>query len=206
MARRQAAHRGRLRLHLGVRRRSGHRRDHHRDLQGRRPDREARRPHVKIVYKAPNPAWFQTFGGTLCVIPKHVFEPFKGAKSREAPANLKPVGTGPYRIVDFKPGDAIRAELNPNYHEPNWPFFDRLELKGGGDAVSAARAVIQTGEYDFAWNIQVEDDVLRRMEQGGKGGRTSPPPPASSTSSATSPIPGPRSTASAAAQNRRIPS
>jgi peptide/nickel transport system substrate-binding protein len=123
----------------------------------------------KVVYAKPNPAWFQTFGGTLCVIPKHVFEPFKGAKSREAPANLKPVGTGPYRIVDFKPGDAIRAELNPNYHEPNWPFFDRLELKGGGDAASAARAVIQTGEYDFAWNIQVEDDVLRRMEQGGKG-------------------------------------
>jgi peptide/nickel transport system substrate-binding protein len=124
---------------------------------------------IKIVYQKPNPAWFQTFGGTLCVIPKHVFEPFKGAKSREAPANLKPVGTGPYRIVDFKPGDSIRAELNPNYHEANWPFFDRLELKGGGDAVSAARAVIQTGEYDFAWNIQVEDDVLRRMEQGGKG-------------------------------------
>ena len=124
---------------------------------------------IKIVYQKPNPAWFQTFGGTLCVLPKHVFEPFKGAKSREAPANLKPVGTGPYRIVDFKPGDSIRAELNPNYHEANWPFFDRFELKGGGDAVSAARAVIQTGEYDFAWNIQVEDDVLRRMEQGGKG-------------------------------------
>jgi peptide/nickel transport system substrate-binding protein len=123
----------------------------------------------KVVYQKPNPAWFQTFGGTLCVIPKHVFEPYKGAKSREAPANLKPVGTGPYRIVDFKPGDSIRAELNPSYHEANWPFFDRLELKGGGDAVSAARAVIQTGEYDFAWNIQVEDDVLRRMEQGGKG-------------------------------------
>ena len=44
------------------------------------------------------------------------FEPFKGAKSREAPANLKPVGTGPYRIVDFKPGDVVKAELNPNYH------------------------------------------------------------------------------------------
>jgi peptide/nickel transport system substrate-binding protein len=124
---------------------------------------------VKIVYKAPNPAWFQTFGGTLCILPKHVFEPFKGAKSREAPANLKPVGTGPYRYVDFKPGDLIRAEFNPSYHEAGWPFFERLELKGGGDAVSAARAVIQTGEYDFAWNIQVEDDILRRMEQGGKG-------------------------------------
>ncbi len=123
----------------------------------------------KIVYQKPNPAWFQTFGGTLCVLPKHVFEPFKGGKAREAPANLKPVGTGPYRLVDFKPGDSIRAELNPGYHEANWPFFDRFELKGGGDAVSAARAVIQTGEYDFAWNTQVEDDLIRRMEQGGKG-------------------------------------
>ena len=103
------------------------------------------------------------------IIPKHVFEPFKGGKSREAPANLKPVGTGPYRFVDFKPGDIVRAELNPNYHVPNRPFFDTLEMKGGGDAASAARAVIQTGEYDFAWNMQVEDDILQRMEQGGKG-------------------------------------
>jgi peptide/nickel transport system substrate-binding protein len=98
-----------------------------------------------------------------------VFEPFKGAKAREAPGNLRPVGTGPYRIVDFKPSDVVLAELNPSYHVPNWPFFDRLEMKGGGDAASAARAVIQTGEYDFAWNLQVEDDILKRMEQGGKG-------------------------------------
>ena len=52
---------------------------------------------------------------------------------------------------------------------PNRPHFDTIEMKGGGDAVSAARAVIQTGEYDFGWNIQVEDDVLLRLEKGGKG-------------------------------------
>jgi len=69
-----------------------------------------------------------------------VFENFKGGKSREAPANLKPVGTGAYRIVDFRPGDVVRAELNPTYHVPNWPYFDSLEMKGGGDAASAARA------------------------------------------------------------------
>ena len=121
---------------------------------------------VKIVYKTPTPFWANAFRG---IIPRHIFEAFKGAKSREAPANLKPLGTGPYRFVDFKPGDLVRAEIFPAYHESNWPFFDRLEMKGGGDAVSAARAVIQTGEYDFAWNMQVEDDLLRRMEQGGKG-------------------------------------
>jgi peptide/nickel transport system substrate-binding protein len=124
---------------------------------------------VKVVYKNPTPFWYDAFCGNRTVIPKHLFEPYKGAKSREAPANLKPVGTGPYRFVDFKPGDMLRAELNPSYHVPNRPFFDTLEMKGGGDAVSAARAVLQTGEFDFAWNMQVEDDILRRLEQGGKG-------------------------------------
>jgi peptide/nickel transport system substrate-binding protein len=52
---------------------------------------------------------------------------------------------------------------------PNRPFFDTIEMKGGGDATSAARAVLQTGEYDYAWNLQVEDEVLKRMEAGGKG-------------------------------------
>jgi len=125
---------------------------------------------AKITFSRPAPFPFEPFcGPNGQVMPKHVFEPFKGAKSREAPANLKPVGTGPYRIVDFKPGDMVTAELNPSYHLPNRPFFDTLELKGGGDAASAARAVLQTGEYDYAWNMQVEDDILIRMEQGGKG-------------------------------------
>jgi len=125
---------------------------------------------VKIVFKTPAPFWSAPFcGPSGMLIPKHLFEAFKGARSREAPTNLKPVGTGPYRFVDFKPGDVVRGELNPAYHASNRPFFDRIEMKGGGDAVSAARAVIQTGEYDYAWNMQVEDDILKRLEQGGKG-------------------------------------
>jgi peptide/nickel transport system substrate-binding protein len=125
---------------------------------------------VKLVFTKPQPFWADAFCGPRgMLIPKHVFEPFRGAKSREAPANIKPVGTGAYRFVDFKPGDVVRAEANPAYHVPNRPFFDALEMKGGGDAVSAARAVLQTGEYDYAWNMQVEDDILRRLEQGGKG-------------------------------------
>jgi peptide/nickel transport system substrate-binding protein len=125
---------------------------------------------VKLTFSRPQPFWSDAFCGVRgMIIPKHVFEPFKGAKSREAPANLKPVGTGPYRFADFRPGDLVRGELYSGYHMPNRPFFDTIEMKGGGDAVSAARAVLQTGEYDYAWNLQVEDDILRRMEQGGKG-------------------------------------
>jgi peptide/nickel transport system substrate-binding protein len=125
---------------------------------------------VKVVFKKPTPFWYDAFCGNRgMLIPKHLFDGFRGGKSREAPANLKPVGTGAYRFVDFRPGDLVRAELFPGYHMANRPFFDAFEMKGGGDAVSAARAVLQSGEYDYAWNMQVEDDVLRRLEQGGKG-------------------------------------
>ena len=125
---------------------------------------------VKVEYQKPSPFWADPFVSAAgMIIPKHIFESFKGAKSREAPANLKPVGTGPYKFVDFKPGDMLRGAINTNYHEANRPYFDTIEMKGGGDAVSAARAVLQTGEYDYAWNLQVEDELLLRLEQGGKG-------------------------------------
>jgi peptide/nickel transport system substrate-binding protein len=125
---------------------------------------------IKVTFAKPTPFWADAFVGVRgMIIPKHLFAAFKGDKSREAPTNLKPIGTGPYRFVDFKPGDIVRGELNPSYHMPNRPHFDTIEMKGGGDAVSAARAVIQTGEFDYAWNMQVEDEILKRMEQGGKG-------------------------------------
>jgi peptide/nickel transport system substrate-binding protein len=121
---------------------------------------------IRIHFEKPTPFWADVFVGTGMIIPKHVFEPYKGANSREAPANLKPVGTGPYRFVDFSPGELVRGERNPSYHVSDRPSFDTIEVKGGGDAVSAARAVIQTAEYDYAWNMQVEDEILSRLENG----------------------------------------
>ena len=123
---------------------------------------------VRVRFTKPTPFWADAFVGQFgMIIPKHLFEPYKGANSRAAPADLTPVGTGAYRFVDFKPGDLVRGERNPSYHLPNRPYFDTIEMKGGGDAVSAARAVIQTGEYDYAWNMQVEDEILVKLENAG---------------------------------------
>jgi peptide/nickel transport system substrate-binding protein len=122
---------------------------------------------VRVQFAKPTPFWAEAFVGQRgMIIPKHFFEPYKGSSSRDAPVNLKPVGTGPYRFVDFQPGDLVKGERNPSYHLANRPYFDTIEMKGGGDAVSAARAVIQTGEYDYAWNMQVEDEILLRLEKG----------------------------------------
>jgi peptide/nickel transport system substrate-binding protein len=125
---------------------------------------------VRITFPKPTPFWAEPFVGTNgMIIPKHLFAAYMGAKSREAPMNMAPVGTGPYKFVDFKPGDMVRGALYPNYHQPNRPYFDAIEMKGGGDAIGAARAVLQTGEYDYAWNLQVEDEILKRLEASGKG-------------------------------------
>jgi len=125
---------------------------------------------IRVTFAKPTPFWAMAFvAADGMVIPKHLFAPYIGAKSREAPNNLRPVGTGPYKFVDFKPGDLVRGVINTSYHMPNRPYFDAIEMKGGGDAPSAARAVLQTGEFDYAWNLQVEDEILKRMEAGGKG-------------------------------------
>jgi peptide/nickel transport system substrate-binding protein len=125
---------------------------------------------VKITFKDPTGGWMVPFSGSNGqVLPAHLMKDYIGAKSREAPINTKLVGTGPWMVDDFKPGDLVVYKPNPYYREQGKPFFERLEIKGGGDAVSAGRSVFQTGEYDYAWNLQVEAPVLQDMMNGGKG-------------------------------------
>ncbi|GAB4349235.1 MAG: peptide ABC transporter substrate-binding protein [Cyanophyceae cyanobacterium] len=123
---------------------------------------------VKITFKQPTPAWSQPFVGLGgAILPRHVFESYSGANAKQAPANTQPVGTGPYRVVEFRAGDIIVYEPNPHFREA--VPFRRIELKGGGDATSAARAVLQTGDADYAYNPQVEAPILKQLEAAGKG-------------------------------------
>ncbi|NEP45547.1 MAG: peptide ABC transporter substrate-binding protein, partial [Okeania sp. SIO2H7] len=124
---------------------------------------------VEIIFNEPNPAWYLVFTGTGgMVLPKHIYQDYNGANVREAPANLMPVGTGPYRVTEFKPGDVIVFEANPNFRDADSVGFSRVELKGGGDATSAARAVLQTGDADFGYNLQVEASILETLTGAGQ--------------------------------------
>jgi peptide/nickel transport system substrate-binding protein len=125
---------------------------------------------VKVNFKDVNPDWSAAFVGTEgMILPRHLYEKFNGENARQAPANTKPVGTGPYKVVEFKSGDIVVYEPNPNYREVDRLAFKRIELKGGGDATSAARAVLQTGDADYAYNLQVEAPVLKGLEASGQG-------------------------------------
>ena len=124
-----------------------------------------------VTWKDPNPNPYQMFAsGQGNIIQKKQFQDFIGEKAKDAPGNLKPIGTGPYKITDFKPGDVVTYDdQRPVPRTRTKPFFKDVQIKGGGDATSAARAVFQTGEVDYGWNLQVEAQVLNQLLQGGKG-------------------------------------
>jgi peptide/nickel transport system substrate-binding protein len=125
---------------------------------------------VQVFFAEPNATWFQPHAGSEFgfVYPKHVLDAEDGKAAHDA-FLLNPVGTGPYKAESFSPNDQVNYVINENYRDPNKPYFETVNLKGGGDAASAARAVLQTGDYDFAWNLQVEPQILAELEQGGKG-------------------------------------
>ena len=86
-------------------------------------------------------------------------------------ANERPIGTGPYAVADFGTGDSVRYEFNPHYRGADYgvPYFGEVMLKGGDSAVAAARSVLELNEADYAWNLQVEPDVLASLAEGGGG-------------------------------------
>ena len=125
---------------------------------------------IKINFTAPNPAWYNLFvGSSGIILPEHIFKDFQGQEARNAPANLDPIGTGPFMVTEFRPGDVILYELFPDYWDPGKPHIDTIELKGGGDAAGAARAVLQSDEADWAWNLQIEPEILNQIVEGGLG-------------------------------------
>lgn len=85
--------------------------------------------------------------------------------------NFQPIGTGPYMVTELRPEDTVLYEMNPNYRKiaDGKPFFGTVEIKGGGDAESTARSVLEIGEADYAWNLQVAPEVLGPMEAEGNG-------------------------------------
>ncbi|MEO0457403.1 MAG: peptide ABC transporter substrate-binding protein [Cyanobacteria bacterium P01_A01_bin.114] len=123
---------------------------------------------VKLTFKQPTPAWQLPFTGQNgMILPQHIFENYLGEKARQSPANLQPVGTGPYRFISNAQGKWL---FGP--HERYWdgkPYFDLIEVQGGVAPYAAARDVLKTGRADFAHNLQLEIEQLETLSTEGTG-------------------------------------
>ena len=126
---------------------------------------------VKITFKEPQPVPYGPFVSSESpILQKKQFENCMGAKAPTCTeANFNPIGTGPFKVTQFKPNDVIQFAANPNYRVADEPHFAKVNFKGGGSAMASARAVLQTGEYDYGWNLQLAPKVLEDMVKDGKG-------------------------------------
>ena len=126
---------------------------------------------ITITYATPRPYPYNAFVGSQApVLQKAQFENCMGeAAATCTEQNFGPIGTGPFRITQFRTNDVASLEANPEYREADKPAFATVNLKGGGDSAAAARAVLETGEYDYAWNIQISPEVLDQMLGAGRG-------------------------------------
>jgi peptide/nickel transport system substrate-binding protein len=128
---------------------------------------------VKITWKQPTPDPFLPFVSySGMILQKAQFGNCAGeAALTDAAcqaANLAPIGTNAYKLKEFKPGDVVIYEKNPAYRNADKTYFETVEIKGGGDATSAARAVCETGEVDYSWNLQVAKAALEPILAAGK--------------------------------------
>ena len=126
---------------------------------------------VKVSFTTPRPDPFSAFvGGQSPILQKAQFEKCIGeAAPTCTEQNFSPIGTGPFKVVEFRTNDVISFAANTEYRDPAKPAFATLTMKGGGDAAAAARSVLETGEFDYAWNTQLAPDVIEGMEAKGLG-------------------------------------
>ncbi|MBW6507421.1 MAG: peptide ABC transporter substrate-binding protein [Rhodobacteraceae bacterium] len=126
---------------------------------------------VKITYNEPRPNPYTAFvGATSPLLQAAQFANCVGAAASSCTEqNFAPVGTGPFVVTEFRTNDVVQMEANPNYRDAAKPAFAKVTVKGGGEAAAAARAVMETGEFDYAWNTQISPEVQGQMATGGKG-------------------------------------
>ncbi len=96
---------------------------------------------------------------TATILPAHIYD---NTDIRTNPANLKPVGTGPFRFAEWRRGSAIVVEKNPNYYEPGKPYLDRIVFRVIPDTQSRGAAV-ESGEVDMVFHSTAAAADARRL-------------------------------------------
>jgi peptide/nickel transport system substrate-binding protein len=108
------------------------------------------------------------------IIPKHIYQ---GKDVQKDPAILKPIGTGPFRFVEYIKGDRVVMERNPNYFRPNLPYLDRVIMRIIPQS-STALLALEQGEIDYLGGVPGSDierlrknpDITLAQGFGGSGG------------------------------------
>ncbi len=114
---------------------------------------------VVVRYRGIYPAYGSRFDA---VLPRHLLAGVDDIAKTDY--GRKPLGTGPFRISEFVPGDHVTAERNPHYREPGKPLLDRLIFRFV-PSLEAAKAQLKAGEVHV--NASVGEADVPELRQAG---------------------------------------
>jgi peptide/nickel transport system substrate-binding protein len=108
-----------------------------------------------FVLKRPQPALIALLAsGYAPIYPCHV-----------PPAQMRqhPIGTGPFKFVEFKPNESIKLVRNPDYWKPGRPYLDGIEYTIIPNRSTAILAFV-AGKFDLTWPYDVAIPLLKEVE------------------------------------------
>lgn len=117
--------------------------------------------HMKKPYAAFLPTFFGTGGANPCILPKHLLGSLPNINT--AAYNAKPVGIGPFRVTQWRRGDAVELEANP-YYWRGQPKLKRITYKLVASRDTLA-TLMQTGDVDL-WPL-VPSAYIKPMQAIG---------------------------------------
>jgi len=93
------------------------------------------------------------------IVARHVYE---NQDPTKADANLKPIGTGAYKLAEYVKGDKVRMVRNESYFKPGLPLLDEIDFRIIPQSSTAVLALEQ-GEVDYIQGVPGPD--LPRVQQ-----------------------------------------
>jgi len=123
---------------------------------------------VRIELKKPFPAAFAYLSNSVFMMPAGHYDkaPAK-ADGKKDYAAVKPVGTGPYKVVDVKPGEYILWEKNANYFKggpKGTPAIGKIRFRTIKES-NTQIAELLTGGLDWIWDVP--KDQAQRLKGRG---------------------------------------
>ncbi|HVW57852.1 MAG TPA: ABC transporter substrate-binding protein [Rhizobiaceae bacterium] len=119
--------------------------------------------YTAIIHLAhPHPALLLCMSGALCpIIPKHIFG--DGQDIMNHPANTHPIGSGPFKLQEFKAGEQITLVKNPDFFIKGRPYLDKIVIRIVPDLSSVVLAT-ENGQVDFL-PFLAESQFIKRLEK-----------------------------------------
>src|SRR5215813_12216416 len=110
---------------------------------------------VTFRLKRPQPAFLMLIAsGNSPIYPCHV---------PQAQMRQHPIGTGPFKFVEFKPNESVKLTRNPDYWKPGLPYLDGIEYPIIKNMSTAVLAFV-SGKFDMIWPYSLTAPLLKDVQ------------------------------------------